>query len=137
MTVTDCLIGIRQTTPEGTRDLVARQEVGSISGGSSSPIGQLRTIAGLCNSGEFDPSQGNVPLKDRKIIGDATDQSILRFAEGLGPVSELRNFWKKHFEIAFNSKNKFMVKVFSLAERTGLSLALSAKEIRDWNDGDM
>ena len=136
MTVTDCLIGIRQTTPEATKDLMAHQ-VGSISGGSSSPINQLRTIAGLCNSGEFDPSQANVPLKDRKIIGDATDQSILRFAESLGPVSELRNFWKKHFEIAFNSKNKFMLRVFSLAERTGLSLALSAKEVNDWNDGDM
>ena len=136
MTVTDCLIGIRQTTPEATRDLMAHQ-VGSISGGFSSPIDQLRTIAGLCNSGEFDPSQGNVPLKDRKIIGDATDQSILRFAESLGPVSELRNFWKKHFEIAFNSKNKFMLKVFSLAERTGLSIALTAKEICDWNDSDM
>ena len=136
MTVTDCLIGIRQMTPEATRDLMAHP-VGSISGGFSSPIDQLRTIAGLCNSGEFDPSQDNVPLKDRKIIGDATDQSILRFAESLGPVLELRNFWKKHFEIAFNSKNKFMLKAFSLAERTGLSLALSAKEIRDWNDGNM
>ena len=136
MTVTDCLIGLRQTTPEATRDLMAHQD-GSISGGFSSPIEQLRTIAALCNSGEFDPSQGNVPLKDRKIIGDATDQSILRFSESLGPVSELQKFWKKHFEIAFNSKNKFMVKVFSLAERTGISLALSAKESRDWNDGDM
>ena len=136
MTVTDCLIGIRQTTPEATRDLMEHQD-GSVSSGISSPIEQLRTIAGLCNSGEFDPSQGNVPLKDRKIIGDATDQSILRFAESLGPVSELRKFWKKQFEIAFNSKNKFMVKVFSLAERTGLSPALSAKEVCDWNDGDM
>ena len=133
MTVKDCLIGIRQTTPEATRD----NQVGSTSGGFRSLIDQLRTIASLCNSGEFDPSQGNVPLKERKIIGDATDQSILRFAESLGPVSELRNLWKKHFEIAFNSKNKFMLKVFSLAERTGLSLALSAKEICDWNDSDM
>ena len=136
MTVTDCLIGIRQTTAEATRDLIAHQ-VGSTSGGFRGPMDQLRTIAGLCNSGEFDPSQGNVPLKDRKIIGDSTDQSILRFAESLGPVSELRNFWKKHFEIAFNSKNKFMLKVFSQAERTGLSLALSANEICDWNDSDM
>ena len=136
MTVTDCLTGIRQQTTEATRDLVAHQ-VGSISGGLSSPIDQLRTIAGLCNSGEFDPSQGHEPLKDRKIIGDATDQAILRFAESLGPVSDLRKFWRKHFEIAFNSKNKFMLKLFSLAERTGLSVALSAKEVCDWNDGDM
>ena len=136
MTVTDCLIGIRQMTPEAMRDLMAHP-VGSVSGGSNSPMDQLRAIAGLCNSGEFDPSQGNVPLKDRKIIGDATDQSILRFAESLGPVSELRNFWKKQFEVAFNSKNKFMLKAFSPAERTGLSIALSAKETRDWKDGDM
>lgn len=136
MTVTDCLVGIRQMNPEATRDLMAHQ-VGSTSRGFSNSIDQLRTIAGLCNSGEFDPSQGNVPLKERKIIGDATDSAVLRFAESLGPVSELRNFWKKQFEIAFNSKNKFMLKVLSLAERTGLSLALSAKEICDWNDGDM
>lgn len=69
-------------------------QVGSISGGFSSPINQLRPIAGLCNSEEFDFSQRNVPLKDRKIIGDLTDQSILRFAESLGPLSELRNSWK-------------------------------------------
>ena len=87
-------------------------------------LDQMRTIAGLCNSGEFDAATNNLPLEERKINGDATDKAILRFSEELGSVSELKRYWKKTFELAFNSKNKFMIRTFSLADPEGLKYTL-------------
>ena len=40
--------------------------------------------------------------------------------------------WKKTYELAFNSKNKFMIKTFSLAEPEGLDLALSPAEAKEF-----
>ncbi len=87
-------------------------------------IDQLRTIAGLCNAGEFDAATSHLPLPLRKIHGDATDQAILRFAEGLGPVSELKQCWSTKFNLAFNSKNKFMIRVLGLTKHEGLATAV-------------
>ena len=136
MSVTECSIGARKMNPEAAKwfmmETHRRPE-----GDNSSPVDQLRAVAGLCNSGEFDASLRNVPFAERKINGDATDQAILRFSEGLGPVSELRSLWNKQFEIAFNSKNKFMVRTMKLSEKEGLDTALSSQEIHDWSDGNL
>lgn len=136
MTVTDCFIGTRVMTPEATHSFMTRRHR-SLSGGFSSPINQLRTIATLCNGAEFDPTQEDVPLSERKINGDATDQSIMRFSESLGSRSDLLTLWKKYYEIGFNSKNKYMLRLFHLAEHRGLATSLSAQEKLDWNEGDL
>lgn len=136
MSVTECCIGKRKMDAEAAHQLMIESRRRS-NGDSSNSVDQLRAIAGLCNAGEFDASLSDVPLTERKIIGDATDQAILRFSECLGAVSELRSLWKKHFEIAFNSKNKFMLRTLSLVERRGLATALSAQEILDWNENDL
>ena len=91
---------------------------------TTTAVDQLRAIAGLCNSEEFDAATGNLPLEDRKINGDATDKAILRFSEGLGSVAELKRCWKKTFELAFNGKNKFMIRTFSMADSEGLKYTL-------------
>jgi sodium/potassium-transporting ATPase subunit alpha len=77
----------------------------------SSPraVEKLATVAGLCNSGSFDAATANLPLDQKKIIGDATDQAILRFSESIQPVEELYRQWRKVYELGFNSKNKFML----------------------------
>jgi sodium/potassium-transporting ATPase subunit alpha len=62
-----------------------------------------------------------VPISDRKVNGDATDQAVLRLSESLGSVSELRRDFKKVFEIAFNSKNKFMIRLMSPTNQTTTS----------------
>ncbi len=136
MSVTECCIGTRKMNPEAARNFVMeRRQSGA---DNSSPVDQLRAVAGLCNSGEFDASSSNVPLAERKIkIGNATDQAILRFSEGLGPVSELQHAWKKHFEVAFNSKNKFLLRTLSNVQPEGLTAALSAKEIHVWSESDL
>jgi sodium/potassium-transporting ATPase subunit alpha len=81
-------------------------------------------------------SSMRLPLHERKINGDATDQAILRFSESLGPVSELRQMWKKTFELAFNSKNKYMIRTLELVQDKGLELALPSTEASTFRPQD-
>ena len=106
--------------------------------GSNNMIKQLRTVAAICNAGEFDATTMNRPLPDRTIIGDATDQAVLRFSESLGSVQETRNLWRQRFNLSFNSKNKFMIKVSSLVDPRGLQDALPVLEASTFDeDKDM
>jgi sodium/potassium-transporting ATPase subunit alpha len=100
-------------------------------------ISQLRALAGLCNAGSFDASTMKLPLNERLIHGDATDQAILRFSESLGEVAELRRWWNTKYELAFNSKNKYMIKAFTLAHQSGLSLALPSDTASVFGPGDV
>jgi hypothetical protein len=134
MDVTDAAIGSLTMSPETARDIMFSQRNAY---NKQNALEQLRTIAGLCNSAEFDASTSYLPLSERKIYGNATDQAILRFSEYLGPVSELKKLWIKNFELAFNSKNKFMITTLSLADEAGLSLALSGGEAMHFQEGSM
>lgn len=133
MYVTEAAIGAFDMSVEGSRDEMIRQK--NADDGQNS-VSQLRAVAGLCNSGNFDAATYHLPLHDRKIHGDATDQAILRFSESLGPVTGARESWVKSFEIAFNSKNKYMIRTFTLADRVGLDLALSLTEANEFRQND-
>jgi len=136
MYVTECSVYTQTFTPESARDeMIKRQHVSADSAANNS-ISQLRSVAGLCNAGEFDAASSSQPLHERKINGDATDQAVLRFSESLGPVSHLRNVWKKDFELAFNSKNKFMIRTLSIVEKEGLELVLPSEEASHFVDDD-
>jgi sodium/potassium-transporting ATPase subunit alpha len=135
MYVTDCSIGMHNMDPQTARDEM-HPVYGKFQVKVSNAVAQLRSIAGLCNSGEFDAATNHLPLHERKINGDATDQAILRFSESLGPVSELRQMWKKTFELAFNSKNKYMIRTLELDQEKGLDLALSSEEIPSFRPQD-
>jgi len=102
----------------------------------SNAINQLRAVSGLCNSGEFDAATIHLPLHERKINGDATDQAVLRLSETLGEAQELKKLWKKTFELAFNSKNKYMIRTFNLAEEEGLNVVLSTEEAATFHPQD-
>lgn len=121
MVVTDIYTGGEEYTPEAARDLMAtlrsENNLAALSKKREDVIDRLRMLAGLCNSGEFDAATMHLPIADRKINGDATDQALLRLSESLGSVAELRRDYKKVFEIAFNSKNKFMVRLMSPANQ--------------------
>ncbi|KAF2192214.1 calcium ATPase [Zopfia rhizophila CBS 207.26] len=110
--VTDIYAEGEEYTPEAARDLMAilgsENNIAALTEKREDVIDQPRIIAGPCNSGEFDASTMHLPIYERKIDGDATDQAILQLSERLGPVSGLRRDWKKSFEITSNSKNKFM-----------------------------
>lgn len=125
MVVTDIYTGGEEYTPEAARDLMAvvrsENNLATISKKRETVIEQVRMLAGLCNSGEFDAATMHLPITERKINGDATDQALLRLSEGLGSVAELRRDYKKTFEIAFNSKNKFMVRLVTPAAQNTTS----------------
>ena len=133
MKATDCTIGFTgMTTKEAVEQLAKDNETGS-----SNSLEQIRATAAICNAGEFDITTMNKAVDDRTIIGDATDQAVLRFSETLGPVSESRKLWRKRFEIAFNSKNKFMIRMSTLDEvkgNQGASKALSPEEAADFKE---
>ncbi len=126
MSASDCAVGVKRMTLDSIQEELAKPSL-------SNYIDQLRAITGICNAGQFDAASAHLPLNERKINGDATDQAILRFSEYIGPVSELRKMWTMKFELAFNSKNKFMITVLSLAEKQGLNVALSAQEAQAFN----
>lgn len=115
MLVTECALGQEKMTAD---------EAQNCANLADNSLSQLRAVAGLCNAGQFDAATHHLPLHERTIYGDATDQAILRFSESLGEVSELRRCWGVKYELAFNSKNKFMIKAFNLRHPDGLSLAL-------------
>lgn len=117
MIVTDYAVGLE--TVEEDRARAANQ-----SHQTSSALDQLWSLAGLCNAGEFDAATQHLPIAARKVHGDATDQAILRFAESIGPVSELKRCWATRFNLAFNSKNKFMIRVLGSTNSEGLGVAM-------------
>ncbi|KAF2022309.1 calcium ATPase [Aaosphaeria arxii CBS 175.79] len=117
MVVTDIYAAGEEYTPEAARDMMAvlrsEQNLKTPARKREDIIDQIRILSGLCNSGEFDASTMHMPIHERKINGDATDQAVLRLSESLGSVAELRQNWKKVFEMAFNSKNKFMIRLMT------------------------
>lgn len=137
MVVTNIYAGGEEYTPEAARDLLAvlrsENNLAALSKKREDVIDRLRMLAGLCNSGEFDAATMHLPVAQRKINGDATDQALLRLSESLGSVAELRRDYKKVFEIAFNSKNKFMVRLMSPANQnaTGNNTTLMIKGAPD------
>jgi sodium/potassium-transporting ATPase subunit alpha len=125
MVVTDIYAAGEEYTPQAARDLMAvlrsDNNVATLSKKGEDVIDQVRILSGLCNSGDFDAATMHLPILERKVNGDATDQAVLRLSESLGSVAELRLTWKKVFEIAFNSKNKFMVRLMTPADQTPTS----------------
>ncbi len=134
MIVTECCIGTKKMTADEARDAAVLNR--QVAPGNNS-LDQLRAVAGLCNAGQFDVATMDRPIHDRVVHGDATDQSILRFSETLGPVSELRRDWQTKYQLAFNSKNKFMIQALGLVHPSGLAQALPADTAAIFQPNDM
>lgn len=128
MTVTECTIGAHNITSED-----AELEVDNA---KSTGISQMRALSALCNAAEFDIATNSLPVDQRRVYGDATDQAILRFSEKLGPVSQMRQCWQKTYDLAFNSKNKFMIRTFSLFNNDLLLSTLPQAEADEFKPGD-
>lgn len=136
MTVTECTIGNHTLSVDEAEDEQAESTDPELAGIVTSAVGQVRALAGLCNAAEFDAATMQQPLENRRIYGDATDQAILRFSERLGPVHHLRQCWQKTYELPFNSKNKFMIRTFSLFKRDCLNDTLPEAESDAFQPGD-
>ncbi|KAF5988503.1 K, P-type ATPase (mediates high-affinity potassium or sodium uptake) [Fusarium bulbicola] len=130
MAVSDCAVGGLNMTIENARGKFGQSK------SSTHPIIQLRALAALCNASEFDAATKDAPLADRRIFGDATDQAVLRFAEFVDPssVDYLRACWNKIYDLAFNSKNKFMIRCFSCTRTEAVPATLSKENAFNTDD---
>ncbi|KAI9236919.1 MAG: cation-transporting ATPase pma1 [Podila humilis] len=73
---------------------------------------QLQLAALLCNNAKFDPATIHAPaLIDRKLLGDATDCALLRFAHEIANPAPLSGAFERTSDIPFNSRNKWMMTV--------------------------
>ncbi|KAI1616233.1 hypothetical protein EDD36DRAFT_129967 [Exophiala viscosa] len=136
MVVTDCLVGLKTMTAiEAAQDVIVEKSEGH---SRKAALEQLRVVSGVCNAGEFDPTTIHLPLNERRIIADATDQAIFRLSESLGSVNESRDMWRKRFDLAFNSKNKFALRVSSATSEAAAAMTVSAAEKASFDaDNDM
>ncbi|KAB8356427.1 hypothetical protein FH972_024010 [Carpinus fangiana] len=128
MSVTDCVLSTDVITAAAA--VIKAEEDRNT---ANNALQQVRSIAALCNAGEFDVLTRDHDLDQRVIIGDATDQAVLRFSESMGSVEGPRSMWRKTFEIPFNSKNKYMVRIFSSSDNRGLADALAHFEAHSFN----
>jgi sodium/potassium-transporting ATPase subunit alpha len=129
MLVTDCLIGRKPLSANSAAALVELDTDTASPDIVPAAVVELATILGLCNDGEFDATTLQLPLERRRIFGDATDQAVLRFAESVTRISDVRSAWITAHKVPFNSKNKFMVHV--------IEKLLSAQEKDSSASGDL
>ncbi len=136
MTVTDCVVGEFNTSVNDLQDKSSGERKAA---GSNETLGQLAALSVLCNEAELDAAQADVPIAQRNIFGDATDTAILRFAEtfSAGNVGYFRGCWERVFELAFNSKNKFMIRCLKISRREGLGQTIDTSAAAKFGDGDM
>jgi sodium/potassium-transporting ATPase subunit alpha len=113
MRVTDCLVGKESMSVGEAVQLNSQSQSSDKTVPEDSAVGKLALLAGLCNEADFDPTTTHLPLSERKINGNATDQAVLRFAESVSPIAGMKQRWRTDFRLAFNSKNKFMINVAS------------------------
>ncbi|CAO1612863.1 unnamed protein product [Jaminaea pallidilutea] len=109
----------------------------------NAPVGvalrSLAWLAGVCNAASFatpeDEKAAQLPLADRPINGDATDAACLRMCEELVGVEDSRAGWNVVGNLAFNSKNKFAVKVVQSADASfdRIHTALSINEANEFS----
>jgi len=119
MAVTEYHIGLSNVSVEG---------VPAEDGTVTPALSQLRAVAALCNAAEFDAADMQTLVERRRAHGDATDQAILRFSERLGSVREMRQGWKRTYDLAFHSKNKFMIRTFELVQSEAVQGTLPEPE---------
>lgn len=85
----------------------------------------VHQIARLCNAAKFDAAMMDRPIEDRAVKGDPTDTALLRFSEGLSvPALDIDTgntlkAWRRHFEIPFNSRNKWAMTVVADKDPSG------------------
>lgn len=131
MFVVTSAVGQAVYTPEEARDMFARRDPDH---GDSVSI--LHAVASMCCTASFDAATINLPVSERKIFGDATDCAVLRFSEGISPIATIRENWTKVFEIPFNSKNKFMLRMMSTDNKKAFSDVLLPQEVQEYTQQD-
>jgi sodium/potassium-transporting ATPase subunit alpha len=66
----------------------------------------------LCNDALFDPRHFHLPVSERRVLGNATDAALLRFAAPIEGAEKLKVSNERAFQIPFNSRNKWMLTAY-------------------------
>ncbi|EPQ30905.1 uncharacterized protein PFL1_01803 [Pseudozyma flocculosa PF-1] len=123
MTVTS--VGVHGFTSD---PLDARDHM-TTGGPLASAFTQLQLVGAVCNAATFDAASCHLPVRERTVHGDATDTAILKMAEEMASgVERLSSAWTTRFQLAFNSKNKFMLKLVRASDAGAASRAISIAE---------
>jgi sodium/potassium-transporting ATPase subunit alpha len=86
---------------------------------------EILLISSLCCRAKFDRT--DVPIKEREILGDATESGLVRWAAGKLPnFDNLATEYPKVFELPFNSDTKWHMSIHKKAHANG-SLTLFIK----------
>jgi sodium/potassium-transporting ATPase subunit alpha len=81
-------------------------------------VHELVYVAALCSRAKFDRT--DVPVKERQILGDATETGLVRYAASkLEDYDDLAGVFPKVFEIPFNSENKWHMTIHRMPHPTG------------------
>ncbi|KIE01664.1 ATPase, P-type, transmembrane domain protein, partial [Metarhizium majus ARSEF 297] len=138
MAVTDCSIGTNNLSMEQLHDTMDSGNVNE-KPNVFQTFGQLAALGALCNGAEMDAAQADVPVAKRHVFGDATDTAILKFSESVaqGNVAYFRSCWQKVFELAFNSKSKFMIRCFTIARPEALDRTLTVQDASRFQGNDL
>ena len=101
------------TTAFVDSSMSAEEAVPAFAEGRLKPLLNLHKVAALCNDATFDPATIQLPIAERKVLGNPTDGAVLKFVETArqGAVKALNDEYPRVFSIPFNSKNKWMLTV--------------------------
>jgi sodium/potassium-transporting ATPase subunit alpha len=73
-------------------------------------VSDILHISALCSRAKFDRT--DVPLKERRILGDATETGLIRYAAGqIKEYDQLHTDSPKIFELPFNSETKWHMSI--------------------------
>ena len=84
----------------------------------------------LCSNAEFKPEDLGKPVVEREVLGDATEQGILKSYESIEVnLEEVRQQNLKKIGIPFNWRNKYQASVHFMEEGTHRLVMKGAPEI--------
>jgi sodium/potassium-transporting ATPase subunit alpha len=66
----------------------------------------------LCNDALFDPRHFDLPIRHRRILGNATDAAVLRFAANIQGADRVKMANARVHSIPFNPNNKWMLTLY-------------------------
>ena len=109
MTVTNLWSGLRMYSAFQSNNDTDSTETFAI---TSPGMREMVDIAALNSHVKFDKT--DIPFEQRKILGDATETGLIRFAgKHIADYDEYQKQYPKVFEIPFNSSNKWALVIVS------------------------
>ncbi|KAK0713196.1 hypothetical protein B0T26DRAFT_753337 [Lasiosphaeria miniovina] len=104
----------------------------SIAGPEKPGVNEILHISALCSRAKFD--RADVPVKEREILGDATESGLMRYAaDQLDNIDAIGQKYPKVFELPFTSDTKWHMSIHKKSHASGaLTLYMKGAPERVW-----